>query len=149
MLDRDFRLALRKELQGGKTPQIGIEELGQLKDLYEQCCSVGDKSNTTLMSTRKWIRFVKQHQLLGGDQDFPGACELAVVEADLIFLDIAKNSKRPQAQVNLRNVSATKLKLGWPDFLDCLCELSHMRYPKLNIREEAIQELLADVLDLY
>ena len=70
-------------------------------------------------------------------------------------------------QVNVRNVPATKLRLGWPDFLDCLCELAHMRYPQLNIREEAIQvstpppfvfvlsyywfyqELLADVLNLF
>jgi len=70
-----------------------------------------------------------------------------MVDADLIFVDIAKHSKRPVAEV--RNVNAAKLKMGWSDFLDCLCELAHAAYPDLPLRDGGILELVADALAPY
>lgn len=89
----------------------------------------------------RWAKFVKDHRLL------ESGVGITMVQADLIFVDIAKHSKRPVAEV--RNVNAAKLKIGWPDFLDCCLELAHAAYPALPLREGGAQELVFDVLEAY
>ena len=70
--------------------------------------------------------------------------QVSPADVDLVFVDIAKNSKRLQG-LDLRNVPPHKMKIGWADFLDCLCELAHMRFPGLQLRERALQQLVQNL----
>jgi len=146
MLDRDYRLSVRNELRNGELADIGLTEVDELQHIFEYYCNLGERTHDqTLMTNSKWIKFVREQGFLEAPCG-AGSTGVTLVDLDLIFVDIAKNSKRPQA---VKCTIATKLKLGYPDFLDCLCELAHKRYPELPLREAGLQELiLNDVLDL-
>ena len=141
MLDREYRAAVRKELQGCKLDDLGIIEISELKERFERYCYQGGfhRGAAPLMTSTMFARFVRDHCLLEGG----AGVRLTSGQVDLIFVDIAKHSKRPV--IETKNVHGNKMKLGWPDFLDCLCELAHQKYPALPLREGGVQELLLDI----
>ena len=152
MLDRDYRWQLRKAFMGCKLPGLGFQALIDLKEIFESygqsvksdrliISTVMKREGPSLMTNFKWGKLIKDYRLLDGETHpyyvLDGhPCRLSSIQADLIFADIAKHSRHPPTPIN--NVPALKLKLAWPDFLDCLCELAHMRYPSLPLKVKSL-----------
>ncbi|CAK9085369.1 Hypothetical protein SCF082_LOCUS40444 [Durusdinium trenchii] len=105
-----------------------------LRETFARHCSYGERLNTELMHSSKWIKMLKELDLMPAVATSPKRpCLASWADADLIFQRV------------LHDVDYGGKRLTYEDFCKALCLVAVNVHPDLSDWEAAMQELLTRI----